>query len=65
MWRELKRRIASRAKEARKAEKGPAAPPDGVKQKVEAKPHEDDLNPNVRALMDVTYSSLISVLTLL
>ncbi|KAF7782972.1 hypothetical protein Agabi119p4_2348 [Agaricus bisporus var. burnettii] len=43
---ELKRRVANRAKEARKAEKVSAAPPDGTKQKVEAKSREDDLSPN-------------------
>ncbi|KAJ3564172.1 hypothetical protein NP233_g8467 [Leucocoprinus birnbaumii] len=45
---ELKRREAKRAKEARKAEKAATAPQNDVKQKAEAKPSEDDLNPNTQ-----------------
>jgi lysyl-tRNA synthetase class 2 len=51
--------MASRAREARKAEKTSAPPPDGAKLKVDAKPREDDLSPNVCALVDVTRLFLI------
>ncbi len=44
--RELKRREKQRAKEASKAAK---PPPPAAKAKVESKPSDDDLNPNVSA----------------
>lgn len=56
--RELKRREKQRTKEAHKANKAAAAPQNDVKEKVEAKPSEDDLSPNVCALNDVTRSLL-------
>jgi len=48
MYRELKRREARRAKEARKVEKAATALQNDAKPKDEVKPSEDDLNPNVR-----------------
>jgi lysyl-tRNA synthetase class 2 len=45
----LKRREKQRAKEAAKASKAAAAPPPAAKEKGEAKPSEEELNPNVRS----------------
>lgn len=55
--------MASRAKEARKAEKVSAAPPDGAKPKVEAKSREDDLSPNVCSLVgcDLIISNMMAL----
>jgi hypothetical protein len=52
----LKRREAKRAKEARKAEKAASAPQNDVVQHAQVNSNEDDLNPNVCALIEMTRS---------